>query len=107
MGMADEKNMGMAVSQSGNTLLEQLRIDFKLVWQDWWRRGEISTYEMETGMKEAGEAIKANKKDPVWMRNCAAHFAQMADDVRKQQAFSEWFRAEAMRNKDLECQKNK
>src|SRR5574337_1338746 len=94
VGMAEPANLAVAVSQNGNALLEQLRMDFKLVW-NWWRHcGEISEDEMRDGMKEAGEAIKENKGDPDWIQDCAALFARMAADARADIARSERIRAE-------------
>lgn len=98
--MVEQKTVGLAVPKSRTQVLEmseqrlnQFRANFALVWRTWRANGEISEDEMKDGMKEAGAAVKANLKDLEWIACASAHFAGMADAIRRDTA-----RAERIRN---------
>lgn len=65
--------------------LDQFRRDFALVWNRWMARGEETreTYE------EAGRNVKKHISNPEWMTNAAAHFADMADAIRRDEERAE------------------
>src|SRR5574337_1029606 len=104
VGMAEPANLAVAVSQNGKALLEQLRMDFKLVW-NWWRHcGEISEDEMRDGMKEAGEVIRKNMGKADWMRDCAATFSEIAAPIRADLARAARIRAGVRAEKEAACE---
>lgn len=70
--------------------LDKFRKDFALVWKTWIGRGE----ETHESFQAAGKAVKAHMNNAGWMRAAMAHFAEMADEIRSDEARSERIRQE-------------
>lgn len=75
--------------------LDQFRADFALVWKTW----IAQTHETPESYQAAGKAVKQNLNDSDWMAGASAHFAQLADTIRRDLARSERIRAEVRANK--------
>lgn len=96
MGMAESKNMVVAVPTVGKKMveLEQFRADFKAVWR-WWRHcGYLSEDEMKRGMDRNAKDIKARIGDKDWIANEALLYATEAEAMRRDIARSERIKAE-------------
>lgn len=70
--------------------IEQFRKDFALVWKWWIARAE----ETAESYQAAGLAVKRRMRDVEWLRGAMAHFAKLADAIRRDLARSERIRAE-------------
>lgn len=75
--------------------LDQFRKDFSLVWKAWIARSE----ETDASYQAAGRVVKQHINDAGWMAGAAAHFARMADTIRRDIARSERIRAEVRADK--------
>lgn len=76
--------------------LAQFRRDFALVWKTWIARGEATREEYET----AGRNTKKHINEAEFLRTAMPHFAQMADQIRRDEDRSARIRAEVRAKKE-------
>lgn len=79
--------------------LEQFRADFALVFRAERLHGHANEDEAAQMRAKAGLVVQEHMGDNAWMANAAAHFASMADTIRRDLARSERIRAEVRADK--------
>lgn len=79
--------------------LEQFRADFALVFRTERLHGHASEDEAAQMRAQAGLAVQQHMGDADWMAGASAHFAQLADAIRRDLARSERIRAEVRADK--------
>ena len=65
------------------TDIAQLRIDFKAVFANYRKTGELSEGEAMQQYREAAQAVQEHMHDENWMQAAAAHFRQLCIDTER------------------------
>ena len=63
------------------TDLTQLRADFKAVFANYRKTGELSEGEAMQQYREAAQAVQEHMHDENWLQAAAAHFRQLCSDT--------------------------
>lgn len=79
--------------------MEQFRTDFALVYGMERPYGYVNEDEAKQMRARAGWVVQERMGDEEWMANTSAHFAQLADTIRRDIARSERIRAEVRADK--------
>ena len=66
------------------TDIAQLRADFKAVFANYRKTGELSEDEAMQQYREAAQAVQSNMHDDDWMQAAAAHFRQICIDTERE-----------------------
>lgn len=75
------KASAMANIDAKKTSIEQLRKDFKTVFDAYRAHGCISDSERANQVREAGAAVSEHSGDSEWMDCASKHFRQMAHQI--------------------------
>ena len=62
----------------------QLRADFKAVFANYRKTGELSEDEAMQQYREAAQAVQEHMHDETWMQAAAAHFRQLCIDTERE-----------------------
>ena len=65
------------------TDIGQLRADFKAVFANYRKTGELSEDESMQQYRDAAQAVQEHMHDQEWMRAAAAHFRQLCIDTER------------------------
>ena len=65
------------------TDIAQLRADFKAVFANYRKTGELSEDEAMQQYREAAQAVQEHMHDENWMQAAAAHFRQLCIDTER------------------------
>ena len=76
------------------TDIAQLRADFKAVFANYRKTGELSEDEAMQQYREAAQAVQDHMHDENWMRAAAAHFRQLCIDTETDAERSRRIKAE-------------
>ena len=76
------------------TDITQLRADFKAVFANYRKTGELSEGEAMQQYREAAQAVQEHMHDDDWMRAAAAHFRQLCIDTETDAERSRRIKAE-------------
>ena len=66
------------------TDIAQLRADFKAVFANYRKTGELSEDEAMQQYREAAQAVQEHMHDEGWMQAAAAHFRQLCIDTERE-----------------------
>jgi len=66
------------------TDIAQLRADFKAVFANYRKTGELSEDEAMQQYREAAQAVQEHMHDENWMQAAAAHFRQLCIDTERE-----------------------
>lgn len=80
--------------------LDKFRADFERVFRAERLHGHANEDEAAQQRKQAGAAVQAHITDDAWMTNAAAHFADMAERIRRDEERSARIRAEVRAAKE-------
>lgn len=63
------------------TDITRFRADFKTVFANYRKAGELSAAEAKQQLNEAAQAVQENMHDTEWMKAAAAHFRQLCIEI--------------------------
>ena len=66
------------------TDIAQLRADFKAVFANYRKTGELSEDEAMQQYREAAQAVQEHMHDETWMQAAAAHFRQLCIETERE-----------------------
>lgn len=66
------------------TDIAQLRIDFKAVFANYRKTGELSEGEAMQQYREAAQAVQEHMHDETWLQAAAAHFRQLCIETERE-----------------------
>ena len=66
------------------TDIAQLRADFKAVFANYRKTGELSEGEAMQQYREAAQAVQEHMHDETWMQAAAAHFRQLCIETERE-----------------------
>lgn len=66
------------------TDIAQLRADFKAVFANYRKTGELSEDEAMQQYREAAQAVQEHMHDEGWMQDAAAHFRQLCIETERE-----------------------
>lgn len=64
-------------------VITQFRADFKAVFANYRKAGELSAAEAKQQFNEAAQAVQENMHDKDWIEAAAAHFRQICIDIER------------------------
>lgn len=76
------------------TDIAQFRADFKAVFANYRKTGELSEDEAMQQYREAAQAVQEHMHDDNWMAAAAAHFRQLCIDTEREDERSKRIKAE-------------
>lgn len=76
------------------TDIAQLRADFKAVFANYRKTGELSEGEAMQQYQGAARAVQEHMHDDNWMQAAAAHFRQLCIETEREDERSKWIKAE-------------